>query len=142
VRHGKPGERLRPEVGEVEQAADLQPRRVADDQRIGRGKRLQPGGEVWGLADDAALLCGALADQIADHREPGGDAKPHLQILARRQSADRFYHRETGAHRPLGIVLMRSRIAEIDQHPVAHEFGDKAFEPGDGRGDRVVIGAD
>ena len=28
----------------------------------------------------AALLRGALADQIADHGEPGGDAEPHAQI--------------------------------------------------------------
>ena len=98
---------------------------------FGRGQGLQPGGEVRRLADDPALLCGTLADQIADHGEPGGDAEPHAQILARRQSADRLDHRQPGAHRPLGIVLMRLRIAEIDQHPVAHVLGDKAVEAAD-----------
>ena len=37
---------------------------------------------------------------------------------------------------------MRLRIAEIDQHPVAHVFGDKAVEPGDHLGDGAVIGGD
>ena len=79
----------------------------------------------------AALLRRAIADQVADHDEPGGDAEPHAQILARWQSADRLDHREPGAHGPLGIVLMRLRLAEIDQHPVAHVFGDEAVEMAD-----------
>jgi hypothetical protein len=37
---------------------------------------------------------------------------------------------------------MRPRIAEIDQHHVAHVLGDKAVEPGDGLGDGTVIGGD
>ena len=31
-------------------------------------------------------------------------------------------------HRPLGLVLMRPRPAEIGQHAVAHELGDVALE--------------
>ena len=58
------------------------------------------------------------------------------------KSADRLDHRQPGAHRPLGIVLMRLRIAEIDQHPVAHVFGDKAVEAADRLGDGAVVGAD
>src|SRR5262249_60657863 len=81
--------------------------------------------EVRRLADDPALLLCALADQIADHGQPGGDAEPHAQIFARPQPADRFDHRESGAHRPLGIVLMCLRISKINQHAVAHVFGDK-----------------
>ena len=61
---------------------------------------------------------------------------------SRRQSADRLDHRQPGAHRPLGIVLMRLRIAEIDQHPVAHVFGDKAVEAADRLGDGAVVVAD
>ena len=39
-------------------------------------------------------------------------------------------HRRARARpdRPLGIVLVRLRIAEIDEHPVAHVLGDKAAE--------------
>ena len=142
MRLGKAGERLRAEICELEQPADLPARRFGDDERVRRGQRLQPGGEVRRLADDPALLRGALADQIADHGEPGGDAEPHAQILPRRQSADRLDHRQPGAHRPLGIVLMRLRIAEIDQHPVAHVLGDKAVEAADRLGDGAVVGAD
>ena len=49
---------------------------------------------------------------------------------------------QPGPDRPLGIVLMRLRVAEIDQHAVAHVLGDKAVEPGDDLGDGAVIGAD
>jgi hypothetical protein len=102
-------------------------------------RSVRAGLEVRRLADDAALLCRALADEIADHGEPGGDAEPHAQILSRCQSADCLDHRQAGAHRPLGIVLMRSRIAEIDQHPVAHIFSDKAVEAADRIGDGVMV---
>jgi hypothetical protein len=37
---------------------------------------------------------------------------------------------------------MRLRIAEIDQDAVAHIFGDKAGEAGDGVGDAAMIGAE
>jgi hypothetical protein len=66
----------------------------------------------------------------------------HAQILWRRQSANRLDHRQPGAHRPLGIVLMRLRIAEIDQDAVAHVLGDKAGEAADRVGDGAVVVAD
>ena len=34
---------------------------------------------------------------------------------------------EAGTHRALGVVLMRGRVAEIDQNAVADEAGGKAF---------------
>jgi hypothetical protein len=34
---------------------------------------------------------------------------------------------------------MRLGIAEIDQHAIAHIFGDEAVEPVDGIGDRAVV---
>jgi hypothetical protein len=37
---------------------------------------------------------------------------------------------------------MRTRIAEISQHPVAHVFGDKAVIARDDGGDGVLIGAE
>ena len=46
---------------------------------------------------------------------------------------------EPGAHRPLGVVLMRLRIAEIEQHPVAHILGDKAVEAADRISDNAVV---
>ena len=47
-----------------------------------------------------------------------------------------------GAHRALGVVLMRLRIAEINQHAVAHVLGDKPAKAADGVGDAAMIGAD
>jgi hypothetical protein len=38
--------------------------------------------------------------------------------------------------------LVRLRVAEIQQHPVAHVVGDKAVEARDRLGDAAVIGAD
>ena len=38
--------------------------------------------------------------------------------------------RQAGADGALGGVLVRLRIAEIDQHAVAHEAGDEAAEAG------------
>src|SRR5215472_4607136 len=52
----------------------------------------------------------------------------------------RCFYFEPGPHRPLGVVLMRPRIAEIDQHPVAHEFGDKSVIAHDGAGNGVLTG--
>ena len=139
MRLGKAGKLLRPEVFQIKQLADLPAGRFGDHQRVRRGQGLQPSGKVRRLADDPALLRCALADQIADHGQPGGDAEPHTQVFARRQPADRFDHRESGVHRPLGIVLMRLRISEIDQHAVAHIFGDKAVKAADRLGDSAVV---
>jgi hypothetical protein len=99
------------------------------------------GREVWRLADDAPLLRGASADQIANDDEATGDADPNVQRLGRGEPADRDY-REPGMSRALGVVLMRLRIAEIDQDAIAHIFGDKAAIAADVVGDAAMAGAD
>jgi hypothetical protein len=58
------------------------------------------------------------------------------------EPADRVDYREPGAGRALGVVLMRSRVAEIDQDTVAHILGDKAVEPRNDLGDGAMIRAD
>src|ERR1700745_2242229 len=73
----KTGERLGPEILDLEQGADLTPGAVGHDQGARPGQRLQAGGEVWRLADDAPLLRGTRADQIANDDKATGDAKPH-----------------------------------------------------------------
>ena len=55
------------------------------------------------------------------------------------EATDRLDHRQPGAHRPLRIVLMRPRIAEIDQHAVAHVLGDEAVEAADRIGHGAVV---
>ncbi len=133
---------MRPEILDLEQRADLPARALGNDERPWLGEHLQPGGQVRGLTDYAALLCGTRADQIADHDQAAGDAEPHIQRLRRRDPADRVDDGEPGAHRPLGVVLMRLRVAEIDQHAVAHVLGDKTGEAGNRVGDAAMIGAD
>ena len=58
------------------------------------------------------------------------------------EPADRVDDREPGADRPLGIILVRLGIAEIDEHAVAHILGDKTAKPADGVRDAAMVGAD
>ena len=44
--------------------------------------------------------------------------------------------------RPLSVVLMRTREAEIDQHPIAHELGDEAVVARDRARTSVMIDPD
>jgi hypothetical protein len=60
----------------------------------------------------------AVADQITDHHQPGGDADAGFEPGMRLQPSDPLGEREAGAHRALGVVLMRLGIAEIAQHAV------------------------
>ena len=70
------------------------------------GQRLEPGGEVRGLADHPALLRGTCADQIADDNQSAGNAEPNVQRLGCDGSADRVDDGEPCADRSLGIVLV------------------------------------
>jgi hypothetical protein len=68
--------------------------------------------------------------EVADHHEPGGNADANLELAegGRVEPSDRGDHVEAGAHGPLGIVFVGARIAEINQHAVAHVFGDETVE--------------
>ena len=55
---------------------------------------------------------------------------------------DRVDQRQAGAHRILGVGFMRFRVAEINQHAVAHIFRDIAAEAADHFGGAFVIGGD
>ena len=45
-------------------------------------------------------------------------------------------------NRPLGIILMCSWIAEINDYALAHVLADKAVEPADDVGNGAMIGGD
>src|SRR5262249_53594008 len=107
-----------------------------DHDSIRLGERLQPGGEVRRFTDDRLLLRRAFADQIADDHDPRGDADASLQIKATHGTD----HTQRCADRPLGIVLVRLRVAEINQDPVTHVFGDKAVKRGTDLGDSAMVG--
>ena len=68
------------EIAVFEQAADPPSRARGDDDLVRLGQGLQAGGEVRRFADDRLLLRRALADQIADDDQPGGDADARLQL--------------------------------------------------------------
>ena len=108
---------------------------------FGSAIALQPRREVRRLADDAALLRLARADQVADDDQPGRDADTGLQrqrgVLSAAHRRDQL---QPGPHRPLGVVLVGLRIAEIDEHAVAHVFGDEPAEAAHGLGDAFLIG--
>jgi hypothetical protein len=123
--------------------ADQPARARGDDDSIRLGQGLQPGGEVRRLTDDRLFLRRSFADQIADDHQPGGDPDACLELdgfdIEATDSVDRAQSRPD---RPLGVVLMRLWVAEIDQYAVAHVPGDEAVEPGDNFGDSAVIRGD
>jgi hypothetical protein len=85
----------------------------------------------------------ALADQITDNDQPGGDPDARLQLdRFDFQAGDGIDDIKPSADRALGIVLMRSRIAEIDEHAVAHVLGDKTIEVSHDISDSAVISGD
>ena len=107
---------------------------------FGSAIALQARREVRRLADDAALLRLARSDQVADDNQPGRDADTGLQRSARLEPGHRRDQLQPRPHRPLGVVLMRLRIAEIDEHAVAHVFRHEAAEAAHGLGDAFLIG--
>ena len=59
------------------------------------------------------------------------DARPELHVRMTLEPLDRRDHGQPGAHRPLGVVLVRDRPAKIGQDAVAQILSDMAFEPAD-----------
>ena len=152
-RRGEALERHRPQIGQLEQAADQPARRLADHHTARRGKSLESGREVRRLADHRLLLGRALADQLADHDQAGRDADARGErqsFLApaaqgqpgRVQGAHGLDQFQPGPDRPLGLVLVRPGPAEVGEHAVAHVFGDVAAPALDHLGAGAVIGPD
>ena len=110
-----------------------------DDDGIRLRDRLKPGGTIGSLADDAALRGFAAFDEIADDDEAGLEADPDLQAIGSFQAADRVDERQAGPHRPLDVVLMRLRVAEIGHDAVAHRPCDEAVKAGDRVGDAAPV---
>ena len=105
------------------------------------GNALQPCSKVRGLADDRLLLGRTHPDQIADDDHSGGNADTSFQWrmcdFSPLTAVDQFQPRP---HCPLGIVLMRLRVAEIREHAVAHVFRDETAEALHSLGDALLIG--
>jgi len=80
---------------------------------------------VRGLANRGILLGHTLLDQIAHnyHARAYSDARLHRHVRGGLEARDRLKDGEPGKDRPLGIVLVRDRIAEIGENPVAQILG-------------------
>ena len=96
----------------------------------GSARVVQACREVGRLTHDTALVGFAGTDKIAHNDEACGNPDPHPSLPPRRnRHQPRGRHNfQTRANRPLGVVLMCLRVAEVSQYPVAHILGDKAIE--------------
>ena len=128
------------EVFQLKEIAEELSRALGDDDRVRLGDALQTCRKVRGLADDAPLLSLARSDQIADHDQSGGNAHAGLQGSAGLQPAHRCDQLQPRPHRPLGVVLMGLRIAEIHEHAVAHVLRHEPAEALHSLGDALLIG--
>ena len=95
---------------------------------LGSDDRLQACDQVRGLADGGILLGDVLPDQIADndHARANGNAGLQRHVSGCFQGCDGFQDGEAGKDRPLRIVLVCRRIAEICKYPVAEILRDHA----------------
>ena len=137
-------EGLRPEIAELEQLSDQPPCGGCDHQRAGFRQALDSIGEIRRIADDGAFLRHAGANQVAHDHRAGRYPHPGRQRFAvwRPQLTDRGKHLEPGAHRAFGVVLVRARVAEINQYAIAQEAREKAIVGRhDGRAG-LLVGAD
>ena len=101
---------------------------LADEDPVDGSGRLDAGGGVEDVAPgDPLPLLGAVA--VGDDHLAGRDADPHLDLADRVlavERGDRVEDQEAGAHRALGIVLVRDGDAEMRDDRVADVLLDGA----------------
>ena len=137
-------DRMRTEFLEHEQTLGQPTGPLADHDGSGLGHRLQPRRHIGRLADDCHRIAKLAGADVADHHHAGVDADPNAdadpevgQLVV--QSPDRLDDLETGPDRALGIVLVRFRIAEVNEDTVADVVADMAFETRDDFGAAFLI---
>jgi len=82
-----------------------------------------------------------LDNLTADDNQPSGNADPRMELFDLLQLRHPIDQRQPASHGALGVVLVRLRIAEIYQGPIAHIAGDKPAKALDGFGDATMISA-
>ena len=119
---------------------------VTEHHRVGRGQALETRGQVRGVAQGQVFVPSTAA-HLPHHDEPGVDPDPHREpdsLVLDEPRIERPHRRQqlqAGAHGALGIVLMRLRIAEVDEQPIPQILGDMALVALDDRRRGLLVGA-
>lgn len=95
--------------------------------------------EVWGLADNVPFLCLASTDKAAYDNQTGANTYPDSEPFGCLELANSLDESQTRSYRPLGVVLVASREAKIDQHTIAQVPSDETIVPADRLGDTFLI---
>ena len=105
-------------------------RRGTDDDLVGPGDLLQPARGVHDVAHRGVVAAGT---QRADEHLAGVHADPQVDVdpVLVAHLGEPFLHAQRGAHRALGVVLVRDRRAEERDERVADDLVDLAAERGD-----------
>ena len=119
------------ELGD-ERVTDEALRRMADENRPGPRRSLEPRREVRRVADRGVVHLEVVADGADDHRT-GVNPDPHLQLEAARgggrvEGGEGVANRERGAHGAVRSVLVGDRGAEERHQAVAGERVDDALD--------------
>nr|WP_244608074.1 hypothetical protein [Bradyrhizobium algeriense] len=116
---------------------------IRDNDGAGLRERLQPGGKIRGIAEDAMLLGNRAFRHIADQRDARCDTDARAQLFLRGQGGDRLHQCEAGVNGALRVVFVCVRIAKICHRTVAMMSRDKAVEAGNGFSNTApVVGDD
>jgi hypothetical protein len=116
-----------------------------DHGRIRRRQALETGRKIGRLPQRQLFLATAAPD-FAHYHQAGMDPHPHGQLdplLLLQSAVERrrgLHHGQPGAYRSLRIVLMRLRIAKVDEQAIAEILGNVALEALDDRGTGLLIG--
>ena len=139
-------QRLRPAVLDREHPGYEAQRRVADHHGVGLGRAFEAGRDVRGVAEGERLALRA-ASHLAHHDGAGVDADPRgktdavLAVERVVHGTERRQDFEPRPDRTLSVVLVRLRVAEVDEQPVAQVLRDVTLVALDDRGGGFLIGA-
>ena len=112
-----------------------------DDDLVRAGDRLQPARGVHDVAHRGVVAAGA---QRADEHLAGvhADAQVDVDAVLFAHLREPLLHPQRGAHRALGVVLVRDRRAEERDERVADDLVDLAAEGGDLGGEPLEAAVD
>ena len=110
----------------VEELADQPAGAAGDEHAVRRRGRLQPQGEIEGLAGRGNLA--RRRRRCADHHHSRGDPDVRAERAGSVDGAHGIDQFEPCPDRALRVVLLRPLVSEIDRHAVAQGLRDEAAE--------------